>query len=176
MKPKSTWFKKFLKHKGITTASRWRNVFVIMRKLLVRVCDPQRVENASQRLAQRLADRTHRVKDAREPPRSRLETVSATRQWYSHPSDNFQQLNVLRACSNFHLLSKNSYLSKNFTEMITKTQLKETLEQFPEKFTLDELIDKIILLDKIERGNQQSENGEIILEEALDKEMQKWFK
>ncbi len=60
--------------------------------------------------------------------------------------------------------------------MITKTQLKETLEQFPEKFTLDELIDKIILLDKIERGNQQSENGEIIQEEALDKEMQKWFK
>ncbi|MDZ4680520.1 MAG: hypothetical protein SH848_18435 [Saprospiraceae bacterium] len=60
--------------------------------------------------------------------------------------------------------------------MITKTQLKETLEQFPEKFTLDELIDKIILLDKIERGNQQSENGETIQEEALDKEMQKWFK
>jgi len=56
--------------------------------------------------------------------------------------------------------------------MISKTQLKETLEQFPEKFTLDELIDKIILLDKIERGNQQSENGEIIQEEALDEEMQ----
>ncbi|MEP6794241.1 MAG: hypothetical protein ABJB16_07945 [Saprospiraceae bacterium] len=58
--------------------------------------------------------------------------------------------------------------------MLTKRQLKETLEQFPEEFTLDELIDKIIFLDKIERGNQQSERGETITEDELEKEMQKW--
>jgi len=60
--------------------------------------------------------------------------------------------------------------------MLTKRQLKETLEQFPEEFTIDELIDKIIVLDKIERGNQQSERGETITEDELEKEMQKWFK
>jgi hypothetical protein len=60
--------------------------------------------------------------------------------------------------------------------MLTKTKLIETLNKFPERFTVDELIDKIILIDKIERGNQQSERGETISEEELDKEMQKWFK
>lgn len=60
--------------------------------------------------------------------------------------------------------------------MITKKQLTLTLEQFPEKFTLEEFIDKVILLDKIEKGNQQSENGETITEVELETEMQKWFK
>jgi hypothetical protein len=60
--------------------------------------------------------------------------------------------------------------------MITKTKLKETLDKFPEEFTVDELIDKVILIDKIERSNQESEKGETITEEELDKEIKKWFK
>jgi hypothetical protein len=58
--------------------------------------------------------------------------------------------------------------------MITKKQLTLTLEQFPDEFTLEELIDKIILLDKMERGNQQSERNEVLNEEEI--EMKKWFK
>jgi hypothetical protein len=60
--------------------------------------------------------------------------------------------------------------------MIIKKQLTLTLEQFPENFSLEELIDKLILLDKIERGNIQSEKNEVINEEELENEMQKWFK
>jgi hypothetical protein len=60
--------------------------------------------------------------------------------------------------------------------MITKTQLKQSIEELPERFTLDELMDKVILLDKIETGNEQSEKGQTISEEELDKEMAKWFK
>jgi hypothetical protein len=60
--------------------------------------------------------------------------------------------------------------------MIIKKQLTLTLEQFPEKFTLEELIEKVILLDKIERGNQQSVNGETFNEVELETEMLKWFK
>jgi hypothetical protein len=60
--------------------------------------------------------------------------------------------------------------------MITKTQLKQSIDNLPEKFTLDELMDKIILIDKIERGNDQSEKGETFSEEELDIEMAKWFK
>ena len=60
--------------------------------------------------------------------------------------------------------------------MIIKKQLILTLEQFPEQFFLEELIDKLILLDKIERGNIQSENNKVINEEELENEMQKWFK
>jgi hypothetical protein len=37
-------------------------------------------------------------------------------------------------------------------------------------------MDKLILLDKIERGNQQSERNEVFSEEELETEMQKWFR
>lgn len=59
--------------------------------------------------------------------------------------------------------------------MITKTKLKETLERFPEEFSIDDLIDKLIIIDKIERGNQQSLNGDVISESDLDKEIEAWF-
>lgn len=60
--------------------------------------------------------------------------------------------------------------------MLTKTQLQETINQLPEQFSVDEFIDKIILVDKINRGNLQSEKKETLNEEEVDKEMAKWFK
>jgi len=60
--------------------------------------------------------------------------------------------------------------------MITNKQLVLTLEQFPDEFTLEELIEKVILLDKIERGNQQSEKNEVLNEEELENETKKLFK
>lgn len=59
--------------------------------------------------------------------------------------------------------------------MITKTKLKEQLESFPEQFSIDELIERLILIEKIEKGKNQSENGEILTETELDKEVNKWF-
>jgi len=59
--------------------------------------------------------------------------------------------------------------------MITKTKLKDQIEKLPEEFSIDELIDRLILIEKIEQGNKQSENGEVISENDLDKEIIKWF-
>jgi hypothetical protein len=59
--------------------------------------------------------------------------------------------------------------------MLTKTKLKDQIEKFPEEFSIDELIDKLILIEKIEQGNRQSEKGEVISETDLDKEIIKWF-
>ncbi len=60
--------------------------------------------------------------------------------------------------------------------MLTKTRLKEHIEDFPEEFSLDELIERLILMEKIELGIQQSEKGETISESELEKEIEKWFK
>ena len=60
--------------------------------------------------------------------------------------------------------------------MITKSKLIETIDKFPETFSIDELIEKAILIDKIERGDKQSKEGNTVTEEELEKEMQKWFK
>lgn len=59
--------------------------------------------------------------------------------------------------------------------MLTKEKLRATLDSFPEEFTVDELIERLILMEKIERGNEQSEKGQVISEEELDKEIEKWF-
>ena len=55
--------------------------------------------------------------------------------------------------------------------MLTKTTLKEQIENFPDNFSIDELVERLILMEKIECGNKQSENGEVITDEELDKEI-----
>ena len=60
--------------------------------------------------------------------------------------------------------------------MITKEKLKSYIEHFPDEMTIDELIDRLILIEKIEKGLEQSDNGETLTEEELVKEMQSWFK
>ncbi len=59
--------------------------------------------------------------------------------------------------------------------MLTKTILKEQIEKFPEKFSIEELIERLIIIDKIERGNEQSEKGEVLSESELNNEIGKWF-
>jgi hypothetical protein len=60
--------------------------------------------------------------------------------------------------------------------MLTKSKLKEQIENFPEEFSIDPLVERLILVEKIDRGNQQSEKGEIITDSELDNEIEKWFK
>ncbi|MBU1367898.1 MAG: hypothetical protein KJ578_06575 [Bacteroidetes bacterium] len=59
--------------------------------------------------------------------------------------------------------------------MLTKTRLKEQIDSLPEQFSIDELVEKLILIEKIEYGNMQSEKGEIITDLEIDKEIDKWF-
>jgi len=59
--------------------------------------------------------------------------------------------------------------------MLTKSRLIEQIEKFPEEFSIDELIENLILMEKIETGNKQSENGEVISEVEMENEIEKWF-
>ncbi len=60
--------------------------------------------------------------------------------------------------------------------MLTKTKLIEQIEKFPEGSSIDELVERLILIEKVELGLKQSENGEIISDSDLDKEIEQWFK
>ncbi len=60
--------------------------------------------------------------------------------------------------------------------MISKIKLKEHIEQFPEEFSIDDLVERLILIEKIEKGNQQSLKVEVISEQELEKEIDIWFK
>lgn len=60
--------------------------------------------------------------------------------------------------------------------MITKTTLKAYIDSFPEQLSIDELIEKLILVDKIIKRNQQSENNKVLSKGELDKKMTNAFK
>lgn len=59
--------------------------------------------------------------------------------------------------------------------MVTKERLLETIKQLPDKFSVDEIIDRVLLLDKIETGLQQSENEQITPDEELDQKLPEWL-
>jgi hypothetical protein len=60
--------------------------------------------------------------------------------------------------------------------MITKEKLKKHIENFPEEMSIDELIDRLVFVEKLENRISQSKNGETISDEELKLEMEKWFK
>jgi hypothetical protein len=67
------------------------------------------------------------------------------------------------------------FILQNQFKMITKEQLIETINQLPLEFSLDEVIDKIVLLEKIEKGLQQSQKGKVTPDEDLDKKLPEWL-
>jgi hypothetical protein len=59
--------------------------------------------------------------------------------------------------------------------MLTKKNLIKQIDKFPDQFSIEDLIEQLILIEKIETGNKQSEVGEVISEIELDNEIKKWF-
>ena len=49
------------------------------------------------------------------------------------------------------------------------------MENFPDEFSIDELVERLIFIEKVEIGNKQSENGDVVSEAELNYEVKKWF-
>jgi predicted transcriptional regulator len=60
--------------------------------------------------------------------------------------------------------------------MLTKEKLNKTINNLPYNFTIDELIDKLIFMEKIEEGLQQSDEGKVVSNEDLKIIIDKWSK
>lgn len=62
--------------------------------------------------------------------------------------------------------------------MISKEKLKEQIDKFPEdEISIDELIDKLIFIEKLEQRISSSEKGgQKVSEDDLKKEIEKWSK
>ena len=60
--------------------------------------------------------------------------------------------------------------------MLTKEKLNKTINNLPDKFTIDELIDKLIFMEKIEEGLQQSDEGKVCSNEDVKLMIDKWSK
>ena len=59
--------------------------------------------------------------------------------------------------------------------MLNREKVIETIKQLPDNFPLDEFIERIILLDKIETGLQESSKGQVTPDENLDEKLPKWL-
>ncbi len=57
-----------------------------------------------------------------------------------------------------------------------KTQLIENIQDMPEEFSVDELMERLIVLQKIEEGQQQIQDGKFYTEEEAKKKLKKWLK
>ncbi len=60
--------------------------------------------------------------------------------------------------------------------MLTKNKVLQTINDLPDKFSLDELLDRIILLQKIEIGLVQSQSGKVKSTEKAKEKLKKWLK
>lgn len=59
--------------------------------------------------------------------------------------------------------------------MITKEKLKAHIETFEDEISIDELIDKLVFIEKLENRIKESEAGHFIDEDELNAEIEKWL-
>lgn len=60
--------------------------------------------------------------------------------------------------------------------MLTKSKVLETLNGLPESFSIDEIMDKLILISKIEKGIEHSEEGKTYGSDEAKEMIEKWSK
>lgn len=60
--------------------------------------------------------------------------------------------------------------------METKQQILKAMEELPEDAGVEDAIDRLYLLYKIERGLRQADGGELISQEEARQRMARWLK
>ncbi|MEQ8909003.1 MAG: hypothetical protein RIC95_07410 [Vicingaceae bacterium] len=60
--------------------------------------------------------------------------------------------------------------------MISKATLKSQLENFPDEFEVDDLIERLLLIQKIEKGEKDISEGRTYSHKEVEKMISKWSK
>lgn len=59
---------------------------------------------------------------------------------------------------------------------ITKEKLHRQIDEFPDEISIDEVIERLIMIEKLEIRKKESEDNETISEDELKNEIDEWFK
>lgn len=59
--------------------------------------------------------------------------------------------------------------------MLTKEKVINAINKLPGEFSLEDVIDELLLLEKVEKGLAQSDSNEVISDEELDTELPEWL-
>jgi hypothetical protein len=65
---------------------------------------------------------------------------------------------------------------KKQSAMITKKILDKTISKLPESFTIDELIEKLLFMEKVEEGIRQADEEKVVTNEDVRLMIEKWSK
>jgi hypothetical protein len=67
-----------------------------------------------------------------------------------------------------------AYLYIERENAMTKEKAHELIDRMPETFTVDDFIEEMILLQRIEKARKQFADGDFLTEEEVDKEIDRW--
>jgi predicted transcriptional regulator len=70
-------------------------------------------------------------------------------------------------------------MTKNFVNWDKRTYMKrdkaiETVKEFPQEFEVEDLIERLVFLEKVEKGLQQVEHGKTVPHEKVKEMTKKW--
>lgn len=59
--------------------------------------------------------------------------------------------------------------------MTTKDKIISGIKKLPDTVTIDDILDQIMLVEKIEKGIEQSNKNQVVSDDELDKRLGKWL-
>lgn len=59
--------------------------------------------------------------------------------------------------------------------MITKEKLLQSINDMPDKFSIDDVLERIVLLNKVETGLEQSQKGKTSSTKEAKENLKKWL-
>ena len=60
--------------------------------------------------------------------------------------------------------------------MLTKEKLKKTIDSLPDDFSIEDVIEELIVVDKIEKGLKDVKDGKVYTTEEAKDKLNKWLK
>jgi len=60
--------------------------------------------------------------------------------------------------------------------MLTKESVIDTVNRFPDTFSIDQLIDELVFIEKVKRGLEQSEAGQVFTKAEAKERLSKWLR
>lgn len=87
-----------------------------------------------------------------------------------------QSRQVGRLKVRFEIYLQFLYFYKKKRSMITKEKLIQVINKMPEKINIEDVIEELVFLSKIEQGLNDVESGRVYTDSIVAEKMEKWLK
>ena len=60
--------------------------------------------------------------------------------------------------------------------MLTKDKVKKAVDKLPEEFTVDQIVEQLVILNKIKEGLKDIEEGKVYSTDQVKQDFKRWLK